>query len=90
MGKKSLKRKNYHSEKILELVHADLCRTIGIESYSGYKNFILVVDDYSIMMTTMYLKDKYEYFQKFKCYLARVEKETRKKLKCLRSDDVVN
>ena len=34
----------------------------------------------------MYLKEKYEAFQKFKWYLARVEKETRKKLKCLRSD----
>ena len=34
----------------------------------------------------MYLKEKLEAFQKFKWYLARVEKETRKKLKCLRSD----
>ena len=34
----------------------------------------------------MYLKEKSEAFQKFKWYLARVEKETGKKLKCLRSD----
>ena len=34
----------------------------------------------------MYLKEKSEAFQKFKWYLARVEKETRKKLKCLRLD----
>ena len=33
----------------------------------------------------MCLKDKSEAFQKFKWYLASVEKETRKKLKCLRS-----
>ena len=34
----------------------------------------------------MYLKDKLEDFQKFKWYLARVDKETGKKLKCLRLD----
>ena len=48
--------------------------------------FILFVDDYSRMMTVMYLKEKLEAFQKFKWYLARVEKETKKSLKCLRSD----
>ena len=37
-------------------------------------------------MTVMYIKEKSKAFQKFKWYLARVEKETRKKLKCLRSD----
>ena len=34
----------------------------------------------------MYLKMKLEAFQNFKWYLARVEKEIGKKLKCLRSD----
>ena len=37
-------------------------------------------------MTVMYLKEKSKAFQKFEWYLARVEKETRKKLKFLRSD----
>ena len=34
----------------------------------------------------MYLKEKSKAFQKFKWYLARVEIETRKNLKCLRSN----
>ena len=38
------------------------------------------------MMIVMYLNEKSEAFEKFKWYLARVEKETRKRLKCLRSD----
>ena len=50
------------------------------------KNFILFVDDYSRMMTVMYLKEKSEAFEKFKWYLERVEKETRKRLKSLRSN----
>ena len=86
MGKTSFKRKNYHSEEVLELVHIDLYEPIGIESYSGDKYFILFVDYYSRMIIFMYLKDKSEYFQKFKWYLAIVDKETRKKVKCLISD----
>ena len=62
----------------------DLCGPIGIESYSGEIFFILFIDEYSRMMTIMYLKEKLEAFQMFKWYLARVEKETRKKLKCSR------
>ena len=47
---------------------------------------MLFVDDYSRMMTAMFLKQKSDAFQMFKWYLARVEKETRKILKFLRSD----
>ena len=62
------------------------CRPIGIESYSGDKFFIFFVDQYSRMITIMYLKEKAKAFQKFKWYLERLEKEIGKKLKCLRSD----
>ena len=47
---------------------------------------MLFVDDYSRMMTIMFLKQKLDAFQMFKWYLAKVEKETWKSLKCLRSD----
>ena len=85
MGKTSFIRKIYHSEEVLELVHTHLCVPIGIQSYSGEIVFIIFVDDYSRMMIVMYLKEKSQAFQKFKWYLARVEKETENKLKCLRS-----
>ena len=67
-------------------MHTDLCEPIGVESYSGEKFFILFVDDYSRMMTIMHLREKSEAFEKFKWYLARVEKERGKRLKYLRSD----
>ena len=86
MGKTSFKSKNYQSKEVLEIVHTELCGPIGIQSYSGEKNFILFVDDYSRMMIVMYIKEKSEAFQKFKWYLARVEKEIGKKLICLRSN----
>ena len=86
MGKSSFKRKNYQCKYILEIVHSDLCGPIGVESYNGEKFFILFVDDYSRMMTNMYLREKSEASEKFKWYLARVEKEIGKRWKCLRSD----
>ena len=86
MGKASFKSKNYQSEDILEILHTSLCGPIGVESYGGEKFFILFVDDYFRMMTAMYLRKKLEAFEKLKWYLAKVEKETRKRLKCLRSD----
>ena len=47
---------------------------------------MLFVDDYSKMMTSILLKKKSDSFQNFKWYLARVEKEISKNLKCLRSN----
>ena len=85
-GKSSFKRKNHQLEEVLKIVHIELCGPIGIKSYSGEKNFILFVDDYSRMMIVMYLKEKLEALQKFKWYLTRVEKEIGKNFKCLRSD----
>ena len=84
MGKTSFKSKNYQSEDILEIVYTDLCGPIGVESYTREKIFILFVDDYSRMMIVMYLREKSEAFEKFKWYLARIEKETWKRLKFLR------
>ena len=47
---------------------------------------MLFVDDYSRMMTIMFLKKKSNVLQMFKWYLARVEKEIGKNLKKLRFD----
>ena len=47
---------------------------------------MLFGDDYSRMMTIMFLKQNSNTLQFFKWYLARVEKEIRKSMKCLRSD----
>ena len=63
-----------------------MCGPIGVESYTGEKIFILFVDDYSRMMTFMYLREESKAFEKLKWYLARVEKEIGKRIKCLRSD----
>ena len=47
---------------------------------------MMFVDDYCRMMMTIFLKNKSDAFQMFKWYLARVEKEIGKNMKCSRSD----
>ena len=85
MSKSSFKSMNHTSKEVLEMVHTDLCGLITPQSYCGAKYFIPFVDDYSRMTTMMYLKEKSQAFKMFKWYLARVEKETSKSLKCLKS-----
>ena len=47
---------------------------------------MLIVDDYSRIMTIIFLKNKHDSFQMFKQSLARVEKEIGKSMKYLRFD----
>ena len=68
------------------MVHTNLCGPINPQSYYGTRYYILFVDYYSRMMVVMYLKEKSKAFKMFKWYLARVEKEIGKSLKCLRFD----
>ena len=86
MTKSSFKRKKYTSKEILEIVHTDLCGPIEVQSYKGDKYLMLFVDDYSRMMTVMFLKKNSNVFQMFKWFLERVEKEIGNSLKCLRSN----
>ena len=62
MTKSRFKRKTHASKELLELVHTDLCGPTEVKSYKGDKYIILFVDDYSRMMTVMFLKHKLDAF----------------------------
>ena len=70
----------------MEIVHTDLCGPIEVHSYKGNKYIMFFVDDYSRMMTIMFLKHKFDTFKMFKWFLERVEKEIGKNIKCLTLD----
>ena len=70
----------------MESANVNFGEFIEVQRYKGNKYIMLFVGDYSRMMTIMFLKQKSDAFQMFKWYLARVEKETSKNLKCLRLD----
>ena len=76
MTKSSFKSKTYTFKQLLEIFHTNLCGPIEVHSYKGDRYIMMFVDDYSRMMTVMFLKQKSDAFQMFKWYLERVEKET--------------
>lgn len=86
MMKSIFKRKAYCSNDILELVQIYLCAPNGVQRYYADKYFILFVDEFSRMMTMMFLKERFDAFQIFKWYLDSIKKETGKSLKFLRSN----
>ena len=67
MTKSNFKSKTHTSKEILELVHTNLCGPIDVQSYKGDKYVILFFDDYSRMMTVIFLKENSNSFQNFKC-----------------------
>ncbi|GBN13319.1 Retrovirus-related Pol polyprotein from transposon TNT 1-94 [Araneus ventricosus] len=75
------------SSEILELIHADLCGPIQPESYGGAKYFMVLVDDFSGMYFTYFLKNKNEVFDIFSQFKAKYENLTDKRIKKLRTDN---
>ena len=74
MTKSSFKNKTYTSKGILEIGHMNLCGPVDAKIYKGDIYIMLFVDDYSRMMTVMFLKYKSNAFPMFKWYLARVQR----------------
>ncbi|GBM88941.1 Retrovirus-related Pol polyprotein from transposon TNT 1-94 [Araneus ventricosus] len=75
------------SSEILELIHADLCGPIKPESYGGAKYFMVLVDDFSGMYFTYFLKNKNEVFDIFSQFKTKYENLTDKRIKKLRTDN---
>lgn len=74
------------SNDILDIVHTDLCGPTRVKHFQGDRYFMLIIDDYSRMMWVTFLKEKFEAFEKFKIFKAKVENEIVLKIKCFRSD----
>uniref|UniRef100_A0A2N9GFK1 CCHC-type domain-containing protein n=1 Tax=Fagus sylvatica TaxID=28930 RepID=A0A2N9GFK1_FAGSY len=56
-------------------------------SKGGAQYFMSFIDDYSRKAWVYFLKNKSEAFAKFKIWKAEVENQTRRKIKCLRTDN---
>ncbi|WVZ17355.1 hypothetical protein V8G54_010337 [Vigna mungo] len=73
-------------DHILDLVHSDVCST-SEKSLGGAQYFVTFIDDHSKKLWVYPLKRKDEVLRIFKEFHASVERETGRKLKCLRSDN---
>ena len=86
--KQSFPAAKHTTTEILEYIHSDLWGAPSTpESQSGSKYFISFIDDYSRKVWIYFLKTKDEAFSKFKEWKEAVENQTKKKIKCLRTDN---
>ncbi|KAH9679836.1 hypothetical protein KPL71_026295 [Citrus sinensis] len=74
------------SKCILDLIHSDVWESPDI-SMGGAKYMVTFIDDYSKRCWVYPIKKKSDVFPVFKEYKARVELESGKKIKCLRTDN---
>lgn len=83
----SFSRKSTRRQGKLELVHSDVCGPIEVESLGGNRYFVTFIDDATRKTWVYMLKNKSQVLETFKKFHAMVERETERKLKCLRSDN---
>ena len=72
---------------LLELVHTDVC-SVDTKSHSSGQYFVTCIDDHSRKLWAYVLKKKDQMLSVFKELYARVERETNRKLKAVRADNV--
>ncbi|GBN07120.1 Retrovirus-related Pol polyprotein from transposon TNT 1-94 [Araneus ventricosus] len=78
---------NDQSNDVLELIHADLCGPVHVESLGGSKYFLIIVDDYSGMYFSFFLKSKTEVLSTFEKFKAKYENLCDKRIERLRTDN---
>ncbi|GBM08987.1 Retrovirus-related Pol polyprotein from transposon TNT 1-94 [Araneus ventricosus] len=78
---------NDQSNDVLELIHANLCGPVHVESLGGSKYFLIIVDDYSGMYFSFFLKSKTEVLSTFEKFKAKYENLHDKRIKRLRTDN---
>lgn len=72
---------------VLDLIHTDICGPFKTCSLGGAKYFATFIDDKSRYIEVAILKKKSDIFEAFKEYKARVEKQTGRQIKKIRSDN---
>ncbi|KAI3675541.1 hypothetical protein L1987_85131 [Smallanthus sonchifolius] len=82
----SFPAESFRTMEVLDLIHADVCGPMPTKSLGGNRYFLLFTDDASRMTWVYFLQNKFEVFEKFKIFKAKVETEMSKKIKAFRTD----
>ncbi|CAL1354730.1 unnamed protein product [Linum trigynum] len=76
------------AKNVLDLVHSELCEPdVNVKSLGGARYFVTFIDDHSRKTWVYTLKTKDWALDVFKQFLALLERETGKKLKCIWTDN---
>uniref|UniRef100_A0AAG5CSP7 Retrovirus-related Pol polyprotein from transposon TNT 1-94 n=1 Tax=Anopheles atroparvus TaxID=41427 RepID=A0AAG5CSP7_ANOAO len=79
--------KGQRADRVLELIHSDLCGPMETASIGGNRYFITFIDDSSRKAFVYFLKSKTEVFETFKHFKSYAENQTGEKIKRIRSDN---
>lgn len=74
-------------QAILERVHSDVCGPFLITSTTKHVYYVIFVDDFSHKCWIFFMRKKDQALSKFCEFIALFEKDTRRKVKALRSDN---
>jgi transposase InsO family protein len=74
-------------QRVLQLVHADVCGPMKTTSITGARYFLLFVDDFNRKMWVYFLKLKSDVFKEFQNFKALVENESGCHITFLRYDN---
>ena len=74
-------------QDILDLVHSDVCGPMKTRTLGGASYFVTFIDDCSRKLWVYTLKSKDQVLDVFKQFQALVERQTGKKLRCIRTDN---
>ncbi|GJU99983.1 putative RNA-directed DNA polymerase [Tanacetum coccineum] len=80
------KSSSWRAGEILELIHSDICGPITPSSHTGKRYFLSFIDDYSRKGWVYLLTEKSQALESFKEFKKKVETETGKVVKALRTD----
>lgn len=83
----SFQKSSSRKPNALDFVYFDVCGPIEVESSGGNKYFVTSIDDASRKVRVSFVRTKYQAFQNLKKFHAIGERETRKPLKCLRTNN---
>jgi hypothetical protein len=79
-------KKEKKSER-LEIVHTNVWGQTHVSSIGGSRYYVTFIDDATRKTWVYCIRQKYDVFDTFKKWKALVENETKKRLKCLRSNN---
>jgi transposase InsO family protein len=81
------KTATHKTEGILDYVHSNVWGPVRAASRGGHVYFLTFIDDFSRKVWIYFIRHKSETFAKFKLWKVEVENQTRRKIKCLKSDN---
>ena len=86
-AKTTFHEKENRASVILERIHTYVCGPFSVASTTKHRYYVIFVDEYSHRCWIFFMQKKSETFSKFCEFKALVEKDSRKQVKALRSDN---